>query len=465
MNIGLVNTISGAATASRRRPFGAARRRAIAGAIAFATALMAAPLPASATKIERIVSPGGIMAWTVYDPSAPLIALDFTFKGGTAQDPPDKAGVASMTMSLLDEGAGDIDGKEFHERAAAKAIILSFSAGTDHVSGSLRTLTENRDEAVKLMKLALTAPRFESADVERIRGQMMTVLRRATTNPGSLGIERWSAIAFPNHPYGRSDNGTLTTVPTITADDLRAYTRNVFARDNLTVAIVGNIDAKAAGLMLDEVFGGLPAKATLTPVPDAAVQGTGQKIKIDLDVPQSLIIVGGPGILRKDPDFMAANVLNHILGGNAFSSRLPREVREARGLAYSTSSSLSTFEHTGIFMTVTGTRSDRAAEALTVIQEEIRKLAQSGPTEEELAKAKSYMTGSYALSFDTSSKLSSGLVAIQNENLGIDYIDKRNSLINAVTMADVKRVARRLLDTPMLTTVVGKPETVSAKGG
>jgi zinc protease len=443
----------------------AAVKCAVAGAIALAAALTAFPLPASATKVERIVSPGGITAWTVYDPSVPLIALDFSFAGGAAQDPAEKAGVANLAMLLLDEGAGDIGGKEFHERLAAKAIALGFSASTDYASGSLRTLTENRDEAAKLLKLALTAPRFESADVERVRGQVLTGLRRATTSPGNLATERWSAIAYPNHPYGRPDHGTLTTVPAITADDLRTYTRNVFARDTLKVAIVGNIDAATAGALLDEVFGTLPAKAALKPVPDAVPQGLGQKITIDLDVPQSLIVVVGPGILRKDPDFMPASVVNHILGGGAFSSRLYREVREARGLAYTTFSSMSTYEHTAFLMSVTGTRSERAAETLEVMQAEIRKLAETGPTEEEFAKAKSYMTGSYALALDTSSKISSGLVAIQRENLGIDYIDRRNSLVNAVTMDDVKRVARRLLDTGMLVTVVGKPQPAPAKGG
>jgi zinc protease len=460
----LIRQANGAAL-SGRWTLSAAGKRAVAGAIALAAALTAFPLPASATKVERIVSPGGITAWIVYDPSVPLIALDFSFKGGAAQDPAEKAGLANLATLLLDEGAGDIDGKEFHERVAAKAIQLGFSASSDDVSGSLRTLTENRDEAAKLLKLALTAPRFESADVERIRRQVLTRLRRATTSPGDLAGERWSATAFPGHPYGRPRSGTLTTVPAITADDLRAYTRNVFARDTLKVAIVGNIDAATAGTLLDDVFGSLPAKATLTPVPDAVPQGLGQTITIDLDVPQSLIVVGGPGILRKDPDFMPASVLNHILGGGAFSSRLYREVREARGLAYSAYSSMSTLEHAAFFMGVTGTRSERAAEALEVMQAEIRKVAETGPTAEELAKAKSYMTGSYALAMDTSSKISSGLVAIQVQDLGIDYIDRRNSLVNAVTMEDVKRVARRMLDTSMLVTVVGKPQPVPAKGG
>jgi zinc protease len=372
-----------------------------------------------------------------------------------------------MAMALLDEGAGDIDSKTFHERVEAKAIELNFGATRDYVSGSMRTLTENRDEAVNLLKLALTAPRFETEDVERIRAQMMSELRRATTSPTDLASENWWATAFPGHPYGRPQGGTLASVPSITADDLRGFTRKVFARDNLKVAIVGNIDAAAAGQLIDQVFGSLPATATLVPVPAAVPQGLGQKVTVDLDVPQSVLMMGGPGIMRKDPDFMAAYVLNHILGGSPFSSRLYKEVREARGLAYSVYSTVVPLDHAALFVTSTATRSDRAGQALEVMQAEVRKLAESGPTEEELAKAKSYLTGSYALRFDTSTKIAEQLVGIQLEDLGIDYINKRNALVDAVTLADVKRVAQRLLDTSMLVTVVGKPQPVAAtaKGG
>jgi zinc protease len=423
---------------------------------------MALPHSASATKIERIVSPGGITAWLVDEPSVPLIALDFAFKGGTTQDPPGKPGVAMLATALLDEGAGDIDSKSFHEEVEAKAIEVGFTATRDYVSGSLRTLTENRDEAAKLLKLALTAPRFDAEDVERIREQTLSGLRRATTSPNELASERWWATAFPGHPYSQPPRGTLKSVPTITPDDLHTFTHKVFARDNLKVAIVGNIDAATAGALIDKVFGGLPAASDVAPVAGVTPQGLGQRISIDLDVPQSVLMIGGAGLLRKDPDFIPAFVLNHVLGGSAFSSRLYKEVREARGLAYSVYSGVMPLDHAALFVSSTATRSDRVEQTLQVMQAEIRKMAETGPTEEELAKAKSFLTGSFALRFDTSTKIAEQLVQIQLDDLGIDYIDKRNGLIDAVTMADVKRVARRLLDASMLVTVVGKPQPVPA---
>jgi zinc protease len=433
-----------------------------------ALVLVVSPLLSSlagATSIERIVSPGGVEAWLVREQSVPLIAIDFAFRGGASQDPADKAGVASMVASLLDEGAGELDAKTFHERLENKAIELNFTASRDVLNGMVRTLTENRDEAIELLRLALTAPRFEAEAVGRIRNQTLALLRRESTSPNDIASRRWWATAFAGHPYGQPTRGTLETVPAITADDLKAYVRRVFARDRLKIAIVGNIDAVGAGALIDKVFGALPAKADLAPIAPTVPQGLGSRVVVDLDVPQAVVMVGGLGIARKDPDFMAAFIVNHILGGGSFSSRLYREVREERGLAYSVYSMLLPLDHAALFMSGTATRADRAGQTLEVVEQQIKRLAESGPTADELAKAKSYLIGSFALRFDTSSKIAAQLVAIQLDDLGIDYIDKRNGLVEAVTLVDVKRVAKRLLDGGLLVTVVGKPQGLTAKGG
>jgi zinc protease len=252
-------------------------------------------------------------------------------------------------------------------------------------------------------------------------------------------------------------------VQTIEADDLRGYVKNVFARDTLKVGIVGNIDAATAGVLVDKTFGALPAHATLRQVPNAGPQGLGRVITVDLDVPQSVVVLGGAGIPRKDPDFMAAFLVNHILGGGAFSSRLYREVREQRGLAYSIYSTLVPLDSAALFMTATATRGEAANQTLELVAKEIQRLAETGPTEEELAKAKSYQKGSFPLRFDTSTKIAAQLVQMQIEDLGIDYIDRRNALVEAVTLADVERVAKRLLDGGMLVAMVGRPQPALAK--
>jgi zinc protease len=442
-------------------PFTAFFRLRAAGALAAFILPLVLAWPAAATKIERVVSPSGIEAWLVREPSVPLIAMNFAFRGGAAQDPADKAGLANLTAGLLDEGAGDLDSRAYHERLEAKAIELGFTTGRDQFGGSVRTLTENKDDAFELLRLSLTAPRFEQADIDRVRNQVLSILRREAMNPNEIAYKRWWQTAFANHPYGRSMRGTPESVAAISADDLKAFVRHQFARDTLKISIVGNIDAAAAGALVDKVFGSLPAKATLQPVAGADPQELGRRVIVDTDVPQSVVVIGGKGIARKDPDFMTAYIVNHILGGGSFSSRLYREVREVRGLAYSVYSSLVPMQHAALFMSSTATRADRAAQTLDVVEQEIRRIAETGPTEDELAKAKSYLLGSYALNFDTSSKIAGQLVAIQLDDLGIDYINKRNDLINAVTMADAKRVAKRLLDGGLLVTVVGRSPPVT----
>jgi zinc protease len=418
--------------------------------------------PARAMPIERVVSPGGIEVWLVRQATVPLIAMDFAFIGGASQDPADKAGVASMAGSLLDEGAGNLDAKTFHDRLERHAIQMQFQVNRDYFQGSLRTLNEHRQEAFDLLHLALTAPRFDPVEVERARGQILSGLQRATTSPDSIASRRWWATAFPGHPYGREVNGALESVPAITIDDLKTYTRRVFARENLKIAIVGDLDAAAAGALVDRVFASLPAKADLQPIPAATPQGLGRRIVVDLDVPQAVVTFGGTGIARRDPDFMAAYIVNFVLGGGTFSSRLYREIREKRGLAYGVSDSLVWLKSASVMIGGTATRADRTGETLDVIDSEMKRLADTGPTEEELSKAKSYLKGSYALGLDTSTKIAGALVQIQLDNLGIDYMDRRSSLIDAVTLDDTKRLARRLLNGGMLVTVVGRPEGVTS---
>jgi zinc protease len=444
------------APAPLRRPLNVCR-----AAIA-AAALAIVATPASATTIERVVSPGGIEAWLVREPAVPLIAVDFAFVGGAIQDAPGKAGTANLMASLLDEGAGELDSKAFHERLERKAIELAFQAERDTIRGSLRTLTENRDEAFEDLRLALTAPRFDAAEVEINRAQVLSLLRRASTSPTDLASLQWWGTAFAGHPYGRPVNGTLETVPNIAIDDLKAYVGRVFARSNLKVAVVGDIDAEGVKQMLDRVFGALPAEASLAPVEAATLQGLGRRIVIKLDVPQAVVTFGGAGIARKDPDFMAAYIVNHILGGGSFSSRLYREVREKRGLAYSVYDNLVWLNHAALFLGGTATRADRTGEAVDLIEKEIRRLANEGPTADELGKAKAYLNGSFPLNLDTSTKIAGLLVQLQLDDLGIDYFQRRSQLIDAVTLDDARRVAKRLLDGGLLVTVVGRPEGLAA---
>ena len=436
----------------------------LSGLVIAAVASIAAFSVQAATKIERVISPGGIELWLVREPSLPLIAIDFSFNGGSSQVPADKAGLASMVTDLLDEGAGGLDARAFHEKVENYAISLGFNTSRDRVSGSLRTLSEHQDVAFDLLKMALTAPRFDAAPVERIRSQKMVGLRRAAMSPNELASRRWWEAAFPGHPYSVPVNGTIESLPGITVDDMKGYVARIFAKNTLKIGMVGNIDAATAGKIVDRIFGDLPAKANLVGVPDVAPKVGDGRVSVEIDVPQSVVMVGGAGIARNDPDFIPAYVLNHILGGGSFSSRLYREVREVRGLAYSVYSALMPLDRSALFVAGTATRTDRAEQSLDVIVEEINRMAKTGPTAAELADAKSFLKGSFALRFDTSGKIAGQLVQMQIDDLGIDYIDKRNGLIDAVTLTDVQRVAKRLLDNKMLVAVAGKGQGAIAGG-
>jgi zinc protease len=426
--------------------------------LALAAVALLTVQPASAVTIEKIVTPAGIEAWLVREQTVPLISLNYAFLGGTSQDDADKTGAASLAANLLDEGAGELDSKAFHERLENHAIELGFQVGRDYFHGSLRALNEHREEAFDLLHLALTAPRFDADAVERVRGQVISMLRRDSTNPNKLASDSWWQNAFPDHPYGRSTRGTLESVPHITAADLRGYVRSAFARNGLTISIVGDIDPKTAGALIDRAFAGLPAKNNVKNVPKASPLNLGKRIVTHLDVPQAVVTFGGQGIARNDPDFMAGYIVNHILGGGSFSSRLYQEVREKRGLAYGVSDSLIWFRSADVVLGGTATRADRTGDALKVIELETKRMAESGPTLEELAAAKSYLKGAYALSLDTSNKIAAQLTQIQLDELGIDYMQRRSALIDDVTLADAKRVAKRLYGGGMLVTVAGRPK-------
>ncbi|WP_249159228.1 M16 family metallopeptidase [Bradyrhizobium jicamae] len=426
------------------------------------TLLSVAPSQAAA-KIQRLVSPGGIEAWFVQDATVPLIAMEYAFAGGASQDPTAKPGVGNMVADLLDEGSGDLDSKTFHERLERRAIELSFSATRDNFRGSLRMLKDNKDEAYELLRSALSAPHFDPVDVERIRGQVLSTLRRESTNPSSIAGRKFLQVAFGDHPYGRQASGTLESVPKIEIADLKDYARRIIAKDTLRVAVVGDVDPDTLGRLLDKTFGGLPAKADLVPVPDVVATKPPQRAFIPLDVPQTVVTFGGPGVRRHDPDFMAAYVVNHILGGGGLSSRLYKEVREKRGLAYSVYETLLWMDHSALFFGNTGTRADRAGETVDAIETEIRRIAEEGPTQKELDEAKSYLKGSQMLALDTSSKLAQAMLQYQLDKLPIDYIEKRNAIVDAVTLDDAKRVAKKLWGDGLLTVIVGRAPQAAAQ--
>jgi zinc protease len=411
-----------------------------------------------AASVQRLTTKSGIEVWLVEDYAVPLVALEFAFDGGAAQDAAERAGCAYMLAGLLDEGAGDLDAAAFQEALDEKAIELSFNGDRDAVFGRLRTLAKNVEAAFDLLRLAVTVPRLDTSAIERVRTQIEAGLRREAHDPDSVAGLALNAEAFPDHPYGRPVRGSLATIGRISRDDLVSLQARLFARRGLKIAAVGAIDSNRLIDLIDRAFGTLRADNALQPVPNIVMRGLGQCRIIDIDLPQTTIRFGLPGIDHKDPDFVAATVVNHILGGGVFSARLFKEVREKRGLAYSVYTRLTFADHATMLTGGTSTKNERAKESLDVIEAEIAALAQAGPSDDELEKAKKFLIGSYPLRFDTSTKIAGELLHLRRHGYEPSYLDERTGLIANVTLEDAKRVARRLFaGQRLLVAAAGRP--------
>jgi zinc protease len=418
---------------------------------------------AEAVEIKEVVSPGGIKAWLVEQHSIPLIAVSYEFAGGVSADPPGKGGLAYLASGLMNEGAGELDALAFQKALDERAIRMSFDADRDQFSGGMVTLTEEKDEAFRLLGLALSKPRFDADAVERVRDQVRSIQRAEDDQPRSIAAKAWMKAAFPGHPYASNTTGTPETLSGLTAADLHAYVKDNLSRDRLIVGVVGDVTPAELGPLLDKTFGALPAKGAELKVPDITLAQAKTQI-IARKVPQSVAVFGMPGIKRDDPDWYAAMVVNQIFGSGGFSSRLMEEVRRKRGLTYGVYTYLQPYTHAGLVLGSVATVNARMGESKQVIEAEIARMAESGATETELADAKTFLTGSYALNFDTSGAIAGQLVGIQRYGFGRDFIDKRNAYIEAVTLADVNRVAKRLLDPSRLFwVIVGEPGGLDSK--
>ncbi len=420
--------------------------------------VVVAALPAAATEVQRVRA-GSVEAWLVEDHSNPLITVQIAFRGGAATDPAGKEGLARMAAGLLDEGAGDLDAQAFQRRLHELAIELSFSAGLDTVSGEMQTLTENKDAAFDLLRLALRQPRFDPEPVGRVRDQLQATIRRQSGNPSSVASLAFFSAMFPEHPYGRPVLGTVGSLDSIDAGDLRGFVNRTIARDNLVIGVVGDITAAELAPLLGSTFGDLPAAAALSPVAAIAPSGEGRIIVEQKPVPQSAMVFGQRGPQRNDPDFYAATVINHLLGGGGFTSALYEEVREKRGLVYSVSTNLYPLDHAGLIVGSAASANERVAETVQVVRDEWRRMAEGTIAAERLEDAKMFLTGSFALRFTSSANIAGMLVGMQLDNLGIDYLDRRNALIEAVTVEQVNRVARETLDPEAITfAIAGRPQ-------
>jgi zinc protease len=426
--------------------------------VAFVASVVIASPARAAIDITPVTSEGGITAWLYEDHTIPIVTLEASFTGGAVLDPEGKEGVTTLMTGLLGEGAGDMDTTAFAEAREAQAARFSFDAYRDSVNVSAEMLAENRDASIDLLRLALAEPRFDASAVERVRAQLLSRIRSDLTDPNAIAGHAFYAHMFPGHPYSRPVDGTVESVSALDASDLRAAHRAALTQDRLHVAVVGAITPEELGPVLDRLFGDLPAEGPpLPPVADA--EATGELEIVELGIPQSVVMFGHEGIPRDDPDFVPAFVMDHILGGGGFGSRLTEELREQRGLTYGIYTALVPGDFGWLYFGRFSSANDRVAEAIALVRAEWERMAEEGVTEAELEAAKRYLTGAYPLRFSSNADIANQLLGIQTAGLGIDYVNVRNDLVEAVTVDDVARVAERILRPENLATVVvGQPE-------
>jgi zinc protease len=419
----------------------------------FAVALSAFAPAAHAADVKPIDLGKNVQVWFSEDHTVPIVAFNISLPAGSAYDPANKDGLASFAADLIDEGAGNMDSHAFHEALADHAIQFRASADRDNLVISVVTLRENAPLAMHLLQLALTHPRFDAEAVTRVRAQVIQGIQQGNTRPPTLARRVFSSDFFNGHPYAHSGDGDAKTISAITAEDLRGFVRTHWVKAGLQITVAGDISQDAAQKLLAETFRPLSG-AMPPPIPDVGRLGDPGVHVLEMPVPQPTIMFGLPGIMRADPDFIPGYIANYIIGGGGFSSRLTDEVRVKRGLTYGITTALTPYRKASIMVGAVATRADAVHQTIQVVKDTLANFAATGPTQSELDDAKTFLTGSFPLAFASNAGIASQLGTFQREGLDIGYVTRRNALIQAVTLDDVKRVSKRLFDPARLTVVV-----------
>ena len=427
-----------------------------------ALAISAASAHAS-VDIQAVESPMGIKAWLVEDHTIPFVAIEILFRGGTGIEPADKQGGTYLMTGLLEEGAGEFDAAEFQKRQERLAASFGFDSSKEAVSISARFLTENKDESIELLRIALQEPRFDEEPLERVRAQVLAIIADQSKDPDDIAGDRFNELFFGDHPYGKSREGTAESVSALTRDDMVQIHGRALSRENAVVGAAGDITPEELGALLDHLLGGLPATgAALPDAPEITLDG-GATV-VDFPTPQSVAQFGHEGLLRDDPDFLAAYLLNEVFGGSGMTSRIFTAVRKDRGLTYGAYAYLAAFRDLGMVLGYFASSNETMAEAIEVVRDEWRKIATEGITQEELDAAKRFLTGAYPLRFDGNSSIAGILAGMQFDYFPIDYVNNRNDMVMALTLEEVNRVARRLYLPDMLHfVVVGQPSGIEGE--
>lgn len=414
--------------------------------------------------IQHWITENGTRVYFVPAHELPMVDVQVVFDGGSARDEA-LPGLARFTNSLLQEGAGELDADAVAERLATLGAELNTDSARDMASVSLRTLAEPaiRDQAVELLALLLARPTFAPQALERVRGQLLVRAKQEHQSPADLAIRIFYKGIFHEHPYATPPGGAQASLLAITAADVQQFYRHYYVARNAVLVMVGDLERREAEALADKVIGQLPAGEAAPRVPPAPAVSKAAARTIAFPSVQTHILVGQPAISRLDDDYYALNVGNHVLGGSGLISLLAEEIRERRGLAYSVESYFKPMRAEGPYILSLQTRNEKAGEALELLHSLLHQFVTVGPTEAQLQAAKKNITGGFPLRIDSNRKILDYVSMIGFYGLPLDYLERFNARIAAVTVEDVRSAfARHIHPQRLVTVMVGTDEKTAS---
>lgn len=408
--------------------------------------------------IQQFTTPGGVSVWLVEEPSIPILSLRMAWTAGETNDPVGVEGLTNAMVYHMNEGAGELDAQGFFK--GMEELNMSFSCGASNESTfcNASMLTDNADESFGMIALALAEPRFDDGPFERFLREQEVGLQTRETNPQYLASRARSAALYPDHPYARESNAE--SIAAMTQDAMRAQKDLLMVKEGMLVTAVGAMSPEELAPLIDQAVAGLPDSSETAETGDVVLAAPkAAPVTVDLPQPQSLVTFAAPAMKREDPDFYTAVVLNYTLGGGGFQSRLMKDLRVEKGLTYGVYTQVSSQDKIQLWSGGGQTKNESAGEFIAGIKDNLQIMVADGMTEEELSDAKAYLTGSYPLGFDSNAKIAARMMGVRLDELPVDFFDRRNAMVEAVTLEDVNRVAAEYLSPDNFTfVVVGQPE-------
>ena len=395
---------------------------------------------------KRIVLDNGMVLLLSEKHSIPMVTVNMAIKAGNIAVPADKPGLASITAGLLTQGTEKRSAKQISGEIDFIGGSLSTGGGEDFASASLKVLKKDLRKGLDLLSDVLMHPVFDQKEIDRKVKTTLAEIQRQKEEPAVVAGEAFEKIVYGDHPYGRTSEEVAAYLPKLTRQDILDFYTGRYGPDDTIIAVVGDVTEAEIVPLLAEYFKTWKRAARSAPArPQVPALDKTIIKKIDKSVTQASIDIGNIGISRENPDYYAVTVMNYILGGGGFSSRLMDNIRDNKGLAYDVHSAFSAQKETGLFQVSIQTKNESANEVIAETLKEMRRIQNDPVSDKELADAKAYLTGSFPLRMDTSAKIASILTSIEVYNLGLDYPQKYPGLINAVTREDVQRVAKKYL--------------------